>query len=212
MTLDSLYIGVPIGAFFCFLFIFFSYLNAGDAKPVRYFRQILLSCLIWTGGVVMMRMQIMPGMRFWFHVSVFGFLTVPIFMYAFLFYMLEIKKNGFLTGYCIATVVAMGINVVTEVFIPEPDIIRYADGSIGYAYHLSWGSYLFAAAEAGVIVYTTVLAHRAIGNKFEKRKKLFPLLLGTVAILTGNLFVALPGNFLPVDYEGRYFLGFGRVI
>ena len=99
----------------------------------------------------MMRMQIMPGMRFWFHVSVFGFLTVPIFMYAFLFYMLEIKKNGFLTGYCIATVVAMGINVVTEVFIPEPDIIRYADESIGYAYHLSWGSYLFAAAEAGVI-------------------------------------------------------------
>ena len=60
------------------------------------------------------------------------------------------------------------------------------------------GSYLFAAAEAGVIVYTTVLAHRAIGNKFEKRKKLFPLLLGTVAILTGNLFVALPGNFFPV--------------
>ena len=148
LTLDSLYIGVPIGAFFCFLFIFFSFLNAGDAKPVRYFRQILLSCLIWTGGVVMMRMQIMPGMRFWFHVSVFGFLTVPIFMYAFLFYMLEIKKNGFLTGYCIATVVAMGINVVTEVFIPEPDIIRYADGSIGYACHLSWGSYLFAAAEA----------------------------------------------------------------
>ena len=74
MTLDSLYIGVPIGAFFCFLFIFFSFLNAGDAKPVRYFRQILLSCLIWTGGVVMMRMQIMPGMRFWFHVSVFGLL------------------------------------------------------------------------------------------------------------------------------------------
>lgn len=206
MTLDSLYIGVPIGAFFCFLFIFFSFLNAGDAKPVRYFRQILLSCLIWTGGVVMMRMQIMPGMRFWFHVSVFGFLTVPIFMYAFLFYMLEIKKNGFLTGYCIATVVAMGINVVTEVFIPEPDIIRYADGSIGYACHLSWGSYLFAAAEAGVIVYTTVLAHRAIGNKFEKRKKLFPLLLGTVAILTGNLFVALPGNFFPYDMLGGIFM------
>ena len=138
LTLDSLYIGVPIGAFFCFLFIFFSFLNAGDAKPVRYFRQILLSCLIWTGGVVMMRMQIMPGMRFWFHVSVFGFLTVPIFMYAFLFYMLEIKKNGFLTGYCIATVVAMGINVVTEVFIPEPDIIRYADGSIAVSYtHLT---------------------------------------------------------------------------
>ena len=206
MTLDSLYIGVPIGAFFCFLFIFFSFLNAGDAKPVRYFRQILLSCLIWTGGVVMMRMQIMPGMRFWFHVSVFGFLTVPIFMYAFLFYMLEIKKNGFLTGYCIATVVAMGINVVTEVFIPEPDIIRYADESIGYACHLSWGSYLFAAAEAVVIVYTTVLAHRAIGNKFEKRKKLFPLLLGTVAILTGNLFVALPGNFFPYDMLGGIFM------
>lgn len=61
MTLDSLYIGVPIGAFFCFLFIFFSFLNAGDAKPVRYFRQILLSCLIWTGGVVMMRMQMHAG-------------------------------------------------------------------------------------------------------------------------------------------------------
>lgn len=104
MTLDSLYIGVPIGAFFCFLFIFFSFLNAGDAKPVRYFRQILLSCLIWTGGVVMMRMQIMPGMRFWFHVSVFGFLTVPIFMYAFLFYYVGDQKEWFpdriLHSYC----------------------------------------------------------------------------------------------------------------
>ncbi len=206
MTLDSLYIGVPIGAFFCFLFIFFSFLNASDVKPVRYFRQILLSCLIWTGGVVMMRMQIMPGMQFWFHVSVFGLLTVPIFMYAFLFYMLEIKKNDFLIGFCIATATAMGINTVTEVFIPEPDIIRYADGSMGYTYHISWGSYLLAAAEAGVIVYVTVLAHRAIGRKYEKRKQLFPLLLGMIAILTGGLLVALPGNFFPYDMLGGIFM------
>ena len=206
MTLDSLYIGVPIGAFFCFLFIFFSFLNASDAKPVRYFRQILLSCLIWTGGVVMMRMQIMPGMQFWFHVSVFGLLTVPIFMYAFLFYMLEIKKNDFLIGFCIATAAAMGINAVTEVLIPEPDIIRYADGSLGYTYHISWGSYLLTVAEAGVIVYVIVLAHRAIGRKYEKRKQLFPLLLGTMAILTGGLLVALPGNFFPYDMLGGIFM------
>lgn len=206
MTLDSLYIGVPIGAFFCFLFIFFSFLNASDAKPVRYFRHILLSCLIWTGGVVMMRMQIMPGMQFWFHVSVFGLLMVPIFMYAFLFYMLEIKKNDFLIGFCAASAAAMGINAVTEMFISEPDIIGHADGSIGYAYHISRGSYLFAAAEAGVIVYVTVLAHRAIGNKYEKRKQLFPLLLGTIAILTGSLLVALPGNFFPYDMLGGIFM------
>lgn len=206
LTLDSLYIGVPIGAFFCFLFIFFSFLNAADAKAVRYFRQILLSCLIWTGGMVMMRMQIMPGIRFWFHVSVFGLLTVPIFMYAFLFYMLEIRKNGFLIGFCIATAAAMGINIATEVFIPEPDIVRYADGSIGYTYHISWGSYLLAVVEAGVIVYATVLAHRAIGNKLEKRKKLFPLLLGTVLVLTGNLLDALPGNQFPYDMLGGIFM------
>lgn len=206
LTLDSLYIGVPIGAFFCFLFIFFSFLNAADAKAVRYFRQILLSCLIWTGGMVMMRMQIMPGIRFWFHVSVFGLLTVPIFMYAFLFYMLEIRKNGFLIGFCIATAAAMGINIATEVFIPEPDIVRYTDGSIGYTYHISWGSYLLAVVEAGVIVYATVLAHRAIGNKLEKRKKLFPLLLGTVLVLTGNLLDALPGNQFPYDMLGGIFM------
>ena len=103
MTLDSLYIGVPIGAFFCFLFIFFSFLNAADAKAVRYFRQILLSCLIWTGGMVMMRMQIMPGIRFWFHVSVFGLLTVPIFMYAFLWVQKHYFRHSIGFSYCISS-------------------------------------------------------------------------------------------------------------
>lgn len=55
------------------------------------------------------------------------------------------------------------------------------------------GEVIYLQLRRQLYVYTTVLAHRAIGNKFEKRKKLFPLLLGTVAILTGNLFVALPG-------------------
>ena len=202
MTLDSLYIGVPIGAFFCFLFIFFSFLNAVDTKPVRYFRQILVSCLIWTGSAVMMRMQVLPGLKFWFHVSVFALLMVPVFMYAFLFYMLDIKKRGFLIGFSAATLAAMCINIVTEVFIPAPESVLCEGGSVGYTYHISWGSYLFAVAEAGVIIYVTVLAHKAIGTAYEKRKKLFPLLLGTVAILSGNLFEARPENMFPHDTLG----------
>lgn len=49
MTLDSLYIGVPIGAFFCFLFIFFSFLNARGCKTGQVFQtdSFILSDLDW---------------------------------------------------------------------------------------------------------------------------------------------------------------------
>ena len=142
----------------------------------------------------MMRMQIMPGMRFWFHVSVFGFLTVPIFMYAFYFICWRSKEwfpDRILHSYCGGN----GDQCCHRSIYPGTGYYPVCRWKHWICLSSILGSYLFAAAEAGVIVYTTVLAHRAIGNKFEKRKKLFPLLLGTVAILTGNLFVALPGNF-----------------
>ena len=94
MTLDrNLYIGVPVGAFLCSLFLLFCFFNTMKSRTVRSLRAVLTSCLVWTGGVILMRLQVFPGIRFWHNFALFGLLVIPVFMYAFLFGFLEITEH-----------------------------------------------------------------------------------------------------------------------
>ena len=94
MTLDrNLYIGVPVGAFLCSLFLLFCFFNTMKSRTVRSLRAVLTSCLVWTGGAILMRLQVFPGIRFWHNFALFGLLVIPVFMYAFLFAFLEITEH-----------------------------------------------------------------------------------------------------------------------
>lgn len=49
MTLDrNLYIGVPVGAFLCSLFLLFCFFNTMKSRTVRSLRAVLTSCLVWS--------------------------------------------------------------------------------------------------------------------------------------------------------------------
>lgn len=78
MTLDrNLYIGVPVGAFLCSLFLLFCFFNTMKSRTVRSLRAVLTSCLVWTGGAILMRLQVFPGIRFWHNFALFGLLVIP---------------------------------------------------------------------------------------------------------------------------------------
>ena len=52
------------------------------------------------------------------------------------------------------------------------------------------------------MVYATYLAHCKIGGDLQLRKKLQPLLLGTLFVLMGNLLCLIPGSVFPYDMLG----------
>lgn len=204
MTLDrNLYIGVPMGAFFCSLFLLFCFFNTMRSRTVRSLRAVLTSCLVWTGGVILMRLQIFPGIRFWHNFALLGLLVIPVFMYAFLFGFLEITEHDALIYiYGVLTVALVLGNAWSGAILPAPEVTTRADGTYVYMYHATSGIWVLTVLEVSVLVYATYLAHCKIGGDIQLRKKLQPLLLGTLFILTGNLLCLAPGSTFPFDMLG----------
>lgn len=204
MVLDrNLYIGVPIGAFFCSLFLLFCFFNTIRTQTVSYLRAVLTSCLVWTGGVSLMRLQVFPGIGFWHHFALLGLMMIPVFMYGFLFGFLNITEhNRLIYSYGGLTIAFVLYNARSGKILPAPTLTIRADRTYVYLYHSTIGSWVLALVELAVLVYATYLAHRKIGQDLLLRKKLEPLLLGTLFILAGNLLCLLPGNTFPFDMLG----------
>lgn len=202
MILNNLFIGIPIGAFFCFLFLFFCFLNMHRSKLVTYFRLILGTCILWSGGAMLMRLQLKPGAHFWFQISLLGLLLLPVCMYFFLFQTLEMSKKTFLNVYTVITVVVAAVNAVTGKIVATPQLIVGKDHSIGFTYTLSIGIFCIVIVEFLLLIYVTVLAHRKIGNDLKVRGKLAPLLYGTLLVFIGQIIEMLPDNMIPFGSLG----------
>ena len=205
VLIKNIYIGIPMAALICYLFLLFCFLNVAEkSSEVRDLKAILSALLSWTGGAVLMRLQISPGIQFWYHVSLMGLFTIPILIYDFLFHYLDIRgKDRFLYGCMAVTVSAVLLNVFTGCILPPPEVQIMANGGISYHYHAKTGIWLLAAAEIFLLVYVTLLAHKKIGGQLEYRKKLGPLLIGTLLIMGGNILCVMPwsGDF-PFDTLG----------
>ena len=199
----NLYIGIPLGAFCCSLFLLFSFFNTMRNRTIRGLRLVLTACLVWTGSVSLMRLGIFPGVSFWHNFALLGLLSIPVFMYVFLFGFLEITEHDALIYiYGVLTLALVLGNARSGTILPAPELVNRADGTCVYVYHATVGTGVLIAMEIAVMIYATYLAHCKIGTNVELRKKLFPLLLGTVCILGGNLLCMLPGSVFPFDMLG----------
>lgn len=205
LTGGNFYIVVSIITFSCYLFLSSCFISTSrDEKVMYYLRVILLALLCWTGGSLLMRLQISPGEQFWFHFSMVGLFTIPVAIYGFLFCVLEITGKGRFLNICMLVSVAAALfNAFTGCLLPMPERQQLSDGKFSYVYHARAGLWLWIAAEMVVLVYVTVLAHKKIGTQYEYRRKLGPLLLGVLMLFGGNIACLLsPGGYLPLDALG----------
>ena len=199
----NLYIGIPLGAFCCSLFLLFCFFHTMRNRTIRGLRLVLTACLIWTGSVSLMRLGIFPGITFWHNFALLGLLMIPMFMYVFLFGFLEITEHDALIYiYGVLTLALVLGNARSGTILPAPELVDRADGTCVYVYHATVGTGVLTAMEIAVMIYATYLAHCKIGDNKELRKKLFPLLLGTVFILGGNMLCMLPESVFPFDMLG----------
>ena len=67
--------------------------NTMRNRTIRGLRLVLTACLVWTGSVSLMRLGIFPGVSFWHNFALLGLLSIPVFMYVFLFGFLEITEH-----------------------------------------------------------------------------------------------------------------------
>ena len=199
----NLYLAVPMGAFFCYFFLMLCFLNISGTPIVRYLRIVLLAFLMWSGGAVLMRLQISPGIPFWYHVSLMGLFIAPIGLYGFLFYILDISNQDKLLYVCLViSVAAVFLNAFTGCLLPPPEVRVGENGVFAYIYHSKPGLWIWFALEISLFVYATWIAYKKIKKDKAEREKLEPLFLGVILVFAGNILCVLPDNAFPYDTLG----------
>jgi len=202
MIVNNLYIGIPFGTLLGFLFLLFCFLNMPKTKLVNIFQMLLAVCILWIGSALLMRLQFRPGGDFWFQISLFGLLMLPMVMYFFIFEILQISKRFFLYLCTVLSGVIVIINAVTHKLVKTPAVSARENGKIGYTYKFSGDLIFLLALEFCLLIYVTVLVYKEIGEKTELRRKLFPLFLGTYLVFIGQIAEMLPGNIIPFGSLG----------
>lgn len=186
MDIGSVYVEVPLGTLICFVFLFFCFLNAPRTKSINAMRCMMLSCILWMSGDLFVRMEVYPGVGFWYGLSMIGLLMIPPFIYYFLFDVIDMKRQKLLIGFFVVSGLVGLINAFSGMFIIGSKTVTDATGVTSSAYSSSFAVYALIALEALFMLYVTVLAHKKIGDRLYLRAKLAPLLLGSICILVAN--------------------------
>lgn len=200
--MNNLFISVPVVALCCYIFLFFSFLNAKRAKSIYIFQLIIAACLIWTAGSVLMRIQMTPGYEFWFQIALLGMLLLPIMLYAFLFCILDIPRYGMLKQWAVLTVAGVVINGIFGVVMDAPIPVTRMDGSTAFVYEISPSACVLALLEIVMLVYVTYIAHVKINGDMTLRRRLSPLLVGIIFIYLGVILQFVTGDVFPYDKVG----------
>lgn len=204
-----MYIGIPISALICYVFLFFSTLNVNsEDQLVKRMRMVLTSCILWTGGATLMRLQIGPGINFWFHISIFGLLLIPTAIFLFIYEIADVKRSKFLFFNNLMVVVLNVLNIGWSLFVPPPTAVIGADGTTAYLYDMPDTVVILAVYEIAVVGYVVIDMMKVMIHNGEVRRKMLPVLIGIGTILVGNLLVMIPGNLIPFDTLGGVGMAF----
>lgn len=193
----SSYVFISLSALYCYVFFLAVFLPAKKTRLIWNFIMVLLTMIMWTGGSLFMRLQLLPSYRVWFHVSLAGIWLLP---YAYLCFIREfccmpVRLSHRLWGILLAG--GTVFNCVTEWFLKAPVLTR-ENGSVAFVYHMGWQVCIMYGICVGAVIHMFLLVRRAGRRDPERAGKLRGLLLGIVILILGNVGISIFNNF-PVD-------------
>ena len=77
------FIYVNITALSCFVLMFVALMAAKKTPEIWAFLAVLLDCILWSGGAILMRLQVWPGINFWYTVSLVALFSMELIFYYF---------------------------------------------------------------------------------------------------------------------------------
>lgn len=190
MSLSS-YIVIPFLCFFCSMFLFLVILGA-KKSPLIYAFLLLLGCFVlWTGGSLLMRLELYPGVRFWYNVSAAGIFFVPFCIYNFLYYYTERRGSFARRLWLLIWLVISGMNL-GGLFITDPGV-RVANGVSSFHYSVTWLALIPIVCAAAILLCAARMIYRNVHQDGVPRSTFFPLFFGVIVMFVGILLQSVFG-------------------
>ena len=134
-----------------------------------------------------MRIQFWPSVNFWHYVSIAGLFMVPYGFYNFYLDFLEEnnrKSRWIWLGVFMAVYV---VNLLTQAFIPTPEVVKSADGKVDFLYIYDWPIFVIFALTILLIVQIIRLFFRYSKGDVLMFRQLRPILIGILFVAAGNI-------------------------
>lgn len=195
---DLLFTIVPMLALLCNIFLLFTLITARKDSSIYAFMGLLVSFILWTSGSLFMRMNLYPGIEFWWKVSITGVFLVP-----FMYYMVAstyTEQKGFFLKiiWGVITVIISALNLM-DVFLDNPHI-NIVNGEAFFHYTTKWTSVFPVVYAIAVFVSIYFVIRKSIKKDEMPVRYLMPLIVGVFIMLVGVLLDTVPFmNTLPND-------------
>lgn len=185
------YSWVSIISISCYAFLLLTFTTAKKReKVIDSFMLILAFMLLWNGGSFGMRMQFLPSVNFWHHVSILGIFVLPYCYLNFLKRFFDEQDNKQIVWLGIYMVLFI-FNCFTGFFIPLPEVVKTEAGT-QFLYHYTNSIYLlFGIVSITVIHMVQTIWRHCRGNKLAFQQ-LKPVAVGMATIFLGHILAALP--------------------
>lgn len=140
VLIKNIYIGIPMAALICYLFLLFCFLNVAEKSSEVRDQGNTVGIIVLDRRRCAHETADQPGDTVLVSCVIDGTFYDPILIYDFLFHYLDIRgKDRFLYGCMAVTVSAVLLNVFTGYILPPPEVQIMANGGISYHYHAKTG-------------------------------------------------------------------------
>lgn len=196
---------VNVTALCCFALLFVTFLAAKKTPEIRAFLLFLGDGTVWLGSAVLMRLQVWPGMHFWYYASL-----MALFSFAWLFYVFLLRftrrKEPFCLGLWTVLNVVLLIFSATGFILPPPRPQVTADGTV-FLYTINWHIIFPCLFFIAFVVYLMKVTKKVIREQGVHSPGLLLVILGGVVMGLGNVVqIAVPGNTFPYDALAGVFM------
>lgn len=194
--------GVPflyinLTAFCLYVLFLAAFLAAKKSPEIRSFIVVMFGFALWSGASVLMRLEVWPGLNFWFYVSLLALFGEGWLCYSFVLSYAHEHRPKQTIFWTIGMLVILVLSAC-GLFLkpPVPEITE--QGKI-FRYSMTWTvaiPYVYLMAQVVAIV---LVLRRLIRRVSSSMPGLKSIIFGCVVIGVGNIMQILPGNIFPWD-------------
>ncbi len=175
-----------------------AFLAAKKTAEIRSFIMVLLGFTLWTGGSILMRLQVFPGVSFWYYVSIMALFALPLLLYFFVCSFARIKGKFLKTVWAVGTLIILAITP-TGIFLAPPEIVYLSNGGIGFTYTMDWLIFIPSLFALIIVISIIKIFLDIIKARGIRTPGLFAIIVGGIIVIIGNLVQLIPGNVFPWD-------------
>lgn len=193
----SSYTFISIIALYCYTFFLIAFLPAKRTRMIQDFIRVLLLLVLWTGGSLLMRLQMWPSYQVWFHISLAGICCLPYAYFCYVRDFLEEPVRPWQRLFLLILLAELLINAVTGWFVAPPELIDTGNG-VRFVYVMDWHCGLLYGVVLVMMGCIGAMVYRAGQFNRSKAIQMAPLLFGMIVLFLGNLGVSVFTGF-PID-------------